>query len=53
MRQYILRRLFLMVPVILGVYTMVFLIIHFIPGDPIDLMLVIWQKDNENKSSKI
>jgi len=28
-----------MIPVILGVYTMVFLIIHFIPGDPIDLML--------------
>ena len=39
MRKYILRRLFLMVPVILGVYTIVFMIIHFIPGDPVDLIL--------------
>lgn len=39
MRKYIVRRLLLMIPVILGVYTIVFLIIHFIPGDPIDLML--------------
>lgn len=28
-----------MIPVILGVYTLVFLIIHLVPGDPIDLML--------------
>jgi peptide/nickel transport system permease protein len=28
-----------MVPVILGVYTIVFMIIHFIPGDPVDLIL--------------
>jgi len=39
LRKYILRRLFLMVPVILGVYTIVFMIIHFIPGDPVDLIL--------------
>jgi len=39
LRKYIVRRLLLMIPVILGVYTIVFLIIHFIPGDPIDLML--------------
>lgn len=28
-----------MIPVIIGVYTVVFLIIHFIPGDPVELML--------------
>lgn len=39
MRNYILRRLFLTVPVILGVSTLVFLFIHFIPGDPVQVML--------------
>jgi len=39
MRNYILRRLLLTIPVILGVSTLVFLFIHFIPGDPIQVML--------------
>lgn len=39
MRIYILRRLLLTVPVILGVSTLVFLFIHLIPGDPIQVML--------------
>lgn len=39
MRNYLIRRLLLLIPVVLGVATFVFLIIHLIPGDPIDLML--------------
>jgi peptide/nickel transport system permease protein len=39
MRSYILRRLLLLVPVLLGVSTLVFLFIHMIPGDPVELML--------------
>ncbi len=39
MRTVILRRIGFALPVIWGVSTFVFLIIHFIPGDPIDLML--------------
>ncbi|ETW93216.1 MAG: glutathione ABC transporter permease, partial [Candidatus Entotheonella gemina] len=35
----VLRRLLFMIPVVWGVSTFVFLIIHLIPGDPIDLML--------------
>jgi peptide/nickel transport system permease protein len=39
MQTVVLRRLLFMLPVIWGVSTFVFLIIHLIPGDPIDLML--------------
>lgn len=39
MRHYLVRRLLLLIPVVLGVVTFVFLIIHLIPGDPVDLML--------------
>ncbi len=39
MRKYILRRFIETLPVIFGVVTLVFLLIHFIPGDPIDMML--------------
>ena len=39
MRNYILRRLLLTIPVIWGVSTLVFLFIHFIPGDPVQVML--------------
>ena len=39
MQTYILRRIFLMIPVIFGVSTLVFLFIHFIPGDPVQVML--------------
>ncbi len=39
MQTVVLRRLFFMLPVVWGVSTFVFLIIHLIPGDPIDLML--------------
>ncbi|MBU2511386.1 ABC transporter permease [bacterium] len=39
MIAYIIRRLFLLVFVLFGVVTLVFFLIHFIPGDPVDIML--------------
>ena len=39
MRRYIVRRIALLVPVVIGVVTVVFLIVHFIPGDPVEIML--------------
>jgi len=37
--RYLLRRCLLALPVMLGVVTLVFVLIHLIPGDPIDIML--------------
>ncbi|MBI5787661.1 MAG: ABC transporter permease [Candidatus Schekmanbacteria bacterium] len=39
MTRYIFRRLLLTFPVIWGVVTLVFFLIHFIPGDPVEVML--------------
>ena len=39
MQEYILRRLLLAVPTVLGVTLIVFLMMHFIPGDPVALLL--------------
>lgn len=39
MQQYLKRRLLTLIPVIFGVVTAVFFIIHLIPGDPVVLML--------------
>ena len=39
MRSYLLKRLLLTLPVLLGVSVLVFLFIHLIPGDPIEVML--------------
>ena len=39
MFEYLLRRLAITIPVIFGVVTMTFLLIHFIPGDPVEIML--------------
>ena len=39
MGNFLLRRLLLLIPVLWGVATLVFLLLHLIPGDPIDLML--------------
>jgi peptide/nickel transport system permease protein len=39
MRSYLVRRVVLAVPVVLGVATLVFLLIHLIPGDPVEIML--------------
>lgn len=39
MRRFLLHRLALLVPVLFGVVTLVFLLLHLIPGDPVDIML--------------
>jgi peptide/nickel transport system permease protein len=39
MREYIFRRLLLLIPTVLGVSIIVFLMMHFIPGDPVALLL--------------
>ena len=39
MLRYLIRRLLLTIPVLLGVATLVFSLIHFIPGDPAQAML--------------
>jgi ABC-type dipeptide/oligopeptide/nickel transport system permease component len=39
MHRYLIRRLVLTIPVLLGVATLVFALIHFIPGDPAQAML--------------
>ncbi len=39
MIAYIIRRLLLLIFVLFGVVTLVFFLIHFIPGDPVDIML--------------
>ena len=39
MGRYLLRRLILLVPVLLGVSAVVFLVLHLAPGDPAEIML--------------
>jgi ABC-type dipeptide/oligopeptide/nickel transport system permease component len=39
MGRFITRRLLLTVPVLLGIVTLVFSLIHFVPGDPVQIML--------------
>ena len=39
MREYLLRRLLLLIPTILGVTLVVFLMMRFIPGDPVTNMM--------------
>jgi peptide/nickel transport system permease protein len=39
MRRFLLRRLLLLLPILWGVATGVFLLIHLIPGDPVEIML--------------
>ena len=39
MLHFLLRRLLLTIPVLLGVATLVFSLIHLVPGDPVQAML--------------
>ena len=39
MKAFIIRRFFTMIPVLFGVITLVFFIIHLTPGDPVEIML--------------
>jgi peptide/nickel transport system permease protein len=38
-KHYLLRRLLLLVPTLLGAVSLVFVLIHLIPGDPVEVML--------------
>jgi peptide/nickel transport system permease protein len=38
-KRYLLSRIAQLVPVAFGVVTVVFLLIHLIPGDPVEIML--------------
>jgi peptide/nickel transport system permease protein len=38
-KRYLLKRLSLLIPTLLGALTLVFFLIHLIPGDPIEMML--------------
>ncbi len=39
MRRYLIHRLLLLLPTLFGVLTLVFVLIHLIPGDPVEVML--------------
>ena len=39
MKQFLIRRLFLLLPTLLGAVSLVFVLIHLIPGDPVEVML--------------
>ncbi len=39
MRKFLLRRILLLIPVLWGVMTLVFIVTQVLPGDPVDLML--------------
>ncbi|NLN40554.1 MAG: ABC transporter permease [Clostridiales bacterium] len=39
MTQYIIKKLLLMIPLLIGLTLIVFLILHLAPGDPVDLMV--------------
>ncbi|MFH1625212.1 MAG: nickel ABC transporter permease [Pseudomonadota bacterium] len=39
MKVFVVKRLIMFFPVVFGLLTMVFLLVHLIPGDPVDLML--------------
>jgi peptide/nickel transport system permease protein len=36
---YLIKRFFLLIPVLFGVFTITFFLIHMIPGDPVEIML--------------
>ena len=38
MRKYVIRRILLMIPLVFAVATLTFVLIHLIPGDPIDII---------------
>ena len=39
MFKFIIRRILITFPVVLGVCTLTFSLVHFVPGDPVDIML--------------
>ena len=57
MRRYLFSRLAQLLPVVLGVVTIVFLLLHLIPGDPVEIMLgesaVAAQKEELRRELKL
>jgi peptide/nickel transport system permease protein len=57
MSRYVLSRLAQLVPVVFGVVTIVFLLLHLIPGDPVEIMLgesaVAAQKEELRRELKL
>ena len=51
MAAYFIRRLFLMIPTLIGITFLVFTITRFVPGGPIDQMIVKSQQGNSGESS--
>lgn len=49
LRTYVLRRLILFIPIVLGVSVLVFLIIHAAPGSPVDVMFAHVPANPETK----
>jgi len=39
MKRYVAKRLLLVIPTVLGLVTLVFFLVHMIPGDPVEVML--------------
>ncbi|MGE8491418.1 MAG: microcin ABC transporter permease, partial [Paraburkholderia nemoris] len=48
MWSYILKRLLLMIPTLLGVLTLTFVVIQFVPGGPVEQMQHELRKGAEN-----
>ncbi|MBF0446408.1 MAG: microcin C ABC transporter permease YejB [Magnetococcales bacterium] len=46
MASYILRRLLLMIPTLLGVMLVTFLVLQFVPGGPVERMISLMEKEN-------
>ena len=46
--KYVLKRLFLMVPTLLGILTVTFLIVQFVPGGPVEQMLQMIKGDHSS-----
>ncbi|MFQ5455349.1 MAG: nickel ABC transporter permease [Nitrospirota bacterium] len=53
MVKFLIKRLLLFFPVVLGVSTLVFFMIHLIPGDPIDIMLGDTARDTDKEALRI
>jgi microcin C transport system permease protein len=48
MWSYILKRLLLMIPTVLGILTLTFAVIQFVPGGPVEQMVHELRKGSEN-----
>lgn len=51
LRRYVIKRLFVMVPVLLGASVITFSLLHLIPGDPIDFMTAFMDVSPEQKEA--